>query len=180
MTDIKKAKHEIEVFDEFIINSVLANEWNDGADSCCPPKPDILFRSKNNPRYFELGRIADDEMVRTTLKALYQAPVPVTPNIEKINLPEREVLKNKLSKTYDSDELPIELILYLDCDSKQPYLQGCIPPIDFIEHANFVMAPLLQESMGAFSRIWVFERYNHTVLWTYPACSPLKLARRLR
>ena len=66
MTEAEKAKHEIEVFGEFV-NNVLTNEGNDGFHSCSPRKPDILFHSKDNPRYFELGRLTDSEMARTTL-----------------------------------------------------------------------------------------------------------------
>lgn len=109
----------------------------------------------------------DAEHSRTVLKALRQAPAPVISDLTKIKLPEREILRAKLLKSYESRGLPIELILYFDTERR--HLEGGLPPMDFSVHAQFVMAPLLHASMGAFSRVWVFERYRHSVLWQFEA-----------
>ena len=164
MTISTKDQHELTVFAEFAA-AALCGERHDGGESCVPPEPDIFFRSSRNPRYFELGRLLDTEHSRTVLKALRQAPACVTPDLTKIKLPEREVLQAKLLKTYDSRGLPIELLLYFDAEHR--HLEGSLPPIDFPVHAEFVMVPLLRASMGAFSRVGVFERYRHSVLWQF-------------
>jgi hypothetical protein len=59
------------------------------------------------------------------------------------------------------------LLLYFDAEHR--HLEGGLPPMDFSVHAEFVMVPLLRASMGAFSRVWVFERFRHSVLWQFQA-----------
>lgn len=166
MTTSSKERHERTVFGEFAA-AALCSEQHNGVESRVSPEPDIFFRSISNPRYFELGRLLDAEHSRTMLKALRQAPACVTPNLNKIKLPEREVLQAKLLKSYDSRGLPIELLLYFDAEHR--HLEGGLPPIDFSAHAEFVMLLLLRVSIGAFSRVWVFERYQHSVLWQFEA-----------
>lgn len=161
-----KAGHELAVFAEFAAVAPR-EEPHDGGESRVPPEPDILFSSKHNPRYFELGRLLDDEHSRTVLKALRQAPAQVKPDLRKIKLPEREILRAKLLKSYQSRGLTVELLLYFD--NEQPHLYGGLPPMEFSLHAEFVMVPLLRASMGAFSRVWVFERNRQSVLWTFEA-----------
>lgn len=150
-----KEVHELRVFREFALAAGLGKDA-DLAESRPSPEPDILCRSKAGARYFELGRLTDTEHAKTVLQALRQAPKPVTPDLSKIKLPERDVLRRKLAKRYQSNGHPIELILYFDSEPR--HLEGGIPPVDFAFHAQHVMVPLLAKSMGPFERVWVFER----------------------
>jgi len=165
MTLAAKETHELVVFREFAVAAELGGAIDD-AECRPPPEPAILYRTKDGLQYFELGRLADAEHARTVLKAIRQAPKPVTPDLKKIKLPEREVLKQKLTKTYEASGLPIDLVLYFD--SERRHLEGGIPLMDFGLHASFVMVPLLENSMGQFQRVWVFERYRRSIVWSFP------------
>jgi hypothetical protein len=162
----EKTRHELEVFAEFNVAVGLISALDETPEPRSPPEPDIFVKSRSRPRYVELGRLLDAEHSRTILRALQQAPNLVTPNTSKLKLPEREMLRQKLSKTYKSYGLPIELLLYFDTQKR--HLEGGLPPMPFPMHAGFVMVPLLKQSMGAFSRVWVYERYDGSVLWSYP------------
>jgi hypothetical protein len=165
VTAATKEIHELAVYREFAIAASL--QWPlECAEARRPPEPDIFVAYADQSRYFELGRLADAEHARTILKALRESPRPVKPNVSKIKLPEREVLRRKLAKTYITNGYPLDLLLYFDAE--EFHLLGGLPPMEFCEHAKFAMLPLLQLSMGPFQRVWVFERYRRTVLWQYP------------
>lgn len=160
-----KAQHELTVFAEFATAASLP-ELSDCAESRSPPEPDIFLRSETDPRYFELGRLLDAEYSRNLLKMQRESPRPITFDVKKIKLPEREILAQKLKKAYQANGYPIELLLYFDADAF--HLEGGLPPMEFSVHADYVMAPLLRHSMGSFRRVWVFERYRNSVLWVFP------------
>lgn len=165
-----KEVHEIAVFLEFA-KALGLGESARNADPRSPPEPDVFVPDPQAPRYFELGRLLDAEHSRTVLKALRQAPLQVTPDLEKIKLPEREVLRRKLRKTYRTDGHPVDLLLYFDAEAL--HAAGSLPPTEFSSHANHVMRPLLSASMGPFSRVWVFERFRQTILWRFPSVNTM-------
>jgi len=100
-------------------------------------------------------------------------PLPIRPPIERIGLPERDVLRRKIERTlekpYDTKGSPVELLLYFHADAEKPLTAGCLPPIgDVAEHVKHVMLPILQNSAGQFRRVWVYERYRPSILWSWP------------
>ena len=76
------------------------------------------------------------------------------------------MLGKKLSKSYETSGLPVELLLYYDNDA--PHLSGPIPPHSFEFEAQLVMLPLLRSSMGMFQKVWSFERYTKSIHWSHP------------
>jgi len=158
--------HELTVFLEFARTANLSGDHG-AAEPRDPPEPDIMFPTGDRPCYFELGRLADDNFAKFMLEVYRRAPVPVAPDLSKIGYPQRDVLRRKLAKTYNSRGMPIHLLLYYDNES--PLTQGPIPPLPFDHEASAVMEPILRRSMGPFEKLWYFERYRRTVLWRYPA-----------
>ena len=82
-----------------------------------------------------------------------------------VKLPERAILRQKIDKTYATNGIPLELLLYYDNTS---WLVGDVPAVaDFAEHARYVMQPLM-DKQTQFRRVWVFERHRPSLLWKYP------------
>ena len=161
--DEVRKRHEMRVFREFaaavplLVHSVTSRD---------APEPDIMASLETGPCYFELGRLADDGYARFMLDVFKRAPALVSPNFAEIGYPQRDVLRTKLTKSYKTFGHPVHLLLYFDVGS--PLVEGPIPPMPFDEEATHVMEPLLREDMGAFTKVWYFERYRQTILWSYP------------
>lgn len=160
-----KRNHELEVFLEFGQTVGLAGNLNT-AEVRDPPEPDIYYPAPAQPCYFELGRLADDNYAKFVLEVQRRTPMPVAPDISKIGYPQRDVLLRKLAKTYQTGGLPVHLVLYFD--NEHLHTEGPIPPMPFNEEAAFVMEPILRNSMGPFTKVWYFERYCPSLLWSYP------------
>jgi hypothetical protein len=163
-SDFREA-HELQVFLEFARAASLALDGQSPSPRL-PPEPDLLATLNGSPCYFELGRLADNGHAKFMLEVKRRLPVAVSPNHTEIGYPQRDMLLQKLSKSYANHGHPIHLLLYYDVDAL--HLEGPIPPLPFEEEAKHLMEPILRQSMGPFSRVWYFERYRRTVLWTYP------------
>ena len=161
-SDAREA-HELLVFAEFAQAAALPAR---SASSRLPPEPDLITTLDGRPCYFELGRLADNGYAKFILEVRRRSPSPVAPNYREIGYPQRDMLLQKLSKSYQTFGHPIHLVLYFDIDA--PQVEGPLPPIPFEQEATHVMEPILRQSMGPFSKVWYFERYRRTVLWSYP------------
>jgi hypothetical protein len=160
-----KASHERSVFLDFAVAaSIQVDEAS--VEIRNPPEPDIRCICDGQPAYFELGRLLDQGMQRLRLKAMRSAPRQVAVDPNSVGLPERDVLRSKLSKSYSTCGLPMELLLYFDAENW--LVSGGIPPVDFAWHARHVMEPLLTPIPTHIRRVWVFERYRNSVLWCHP------------
>jgi len=164
-SDMRKSKHELAVFREFMAASGLGIV-PDSPSNMEPPFPDIRCSFVDDGIvYFELGRILDPEMQRLRLAALRNIGKQVKPDIAKLGLPERDMLRSKLAKGYRTDGAPIEVLLYFDNDN---LLVGDVPVFDdFAWHAEYVMKPEFDLAPPNFRRVWVFERHRKTILWQY-------------
>jgi hypothetical protein len=162
--DELKAAHERQVFAEFCRSADLRVDPS-SIESRPQGEPDIRCVLDGAPTYFELGRLLDEGMQKLRLKAMRGAPKQVAADYANVKLPEREMLKAKLGKTYESAELSIELLLYYDNEN---WLVGDVPAIaDFSWHAEHVMRPVIAAGPKLFRRVWVFERHRPSVLWKY-------------
>jgi hypothetical protein len=159
-----KQQHEINVFQEFALRAAL-NIDPTSVQSREPPEPDIWCIGSGGGQYFELGRLLDNEMQRMKVHMLRNAPNPVSGSDYDVRLPEREMLKQKIAKRYQTDGQPLDLVLYYDNDN---WLVGDVPAaIDLDTHYRHVMRPII-ESRTQFHRVYVFERHRGTVLYRYP------------
>jgi hypothetical protein len=161
-----KAQHERSLFLEFARAARLQVE-EPSVEVRQPPEPDIRCICEGQPVYFELARLLDQGMQRLRLKAMRNAPQPVTCDPKDVGLPERDVLRPKLSKTYSTRGVPLELLLYFDAENW--LVAGVDVTGDFPWHARHVMEPLLSPMPAHIRRVWVFERYRNSVLWCQPA-----------
>ncbi len=161
-----KSDHERRVFLQFVKAANIHVE-EDSVESRPEPEPDIRCIWAGESVYFELARLLDREAPKLRVRALKIAPQQVAVDPKRFGLPERDMLRTKLSKSYQTDGLPLELLLYFDAEN--PLVAGTIPPFDFAMHARTVMAPLLTPMPAHIRRVWVFERYRGSVLWSYPA-----------
>ena len=93
--------HEQLVFAEFAQAVPLPRDAI-APSSRLPPEPDLFVRLNGNPCYFELGRLADDGWAKFMLEVQRRAPTPVTPKYDEIGYPQRDMLRQKLSKSYQS------------------------------------------------------------------------------
>lgn len=160
--DHAKRAHELEVFSEFIVASQLKIAL-ESVSQRDPPEPDVWCLRNGEAVYFELGRLLDNEMQKMKIDAMRCAPRPVNTTKYVVKLPEREMLRRKIAKTYETNGTPIELLLYYD---KSSWLVGDVPVVaDFRWHAIHVMQPIL-DTQSHLRRLWVYERHRKTVLWT--------------
>jgi hypothetical protein len=162
----KKADHEKEVLIE-LISAAKLNIDLSSIETRTPPEPDIHCIDAQGPIYFELSRQLDPEMQRMRLDMMHRSPEPVSFSDYNVKLPERELLKRKIEKNYQTEGKPLELVLYYDNTS---WLVGDFPVFydDFPWHAEHVMLPIC-EKQNKFRRVWVYERHLKTVMWCYQA-----------
>ncbi len=103
---MEKAEHECEVFAEFCRAASLPVV--DGSTQACPPpEPDILCTLGNERTYCELGRLLDPEAPKLVLEMLRRHPEPATPRLGRFGLPERDILRQKLQKHYETHGRPV-------------------------------------------------------------------------
>ncbi|MBI5317011.1 MAG: hypothetical protein HZB34_13685 [Nitrospirae bacterium] len=161
-----KSEHERAVFLEFVRTASLPIDLA-SVESRPQGEPDIRCLLNDEPLYFELGRLLDQGMQRLKLKAMRIAPQQVSMCDYDVKLPEREMLRTKLAKHYETAGTPIELLLYYDNEN---WLVGDVPVFgdDFGWHADHVMLPLINETPHRFRRVWIYERHRPSVLWRYP------------
>jgi hypothetical protein len=162
-SDIAKRAHELEVFREFVCASGLQIDAG-SVEVREPPQPDIWCHDSSGALYFELGRLLDNEMQRLKIEVMRRAPKPVATSEFSPKLPERELLRRKISKAYETSGVPIHLLLYYDNTN---WLVGDVPgsPMPFANHAKYVMQPIV-DKQSQFQRVWVYERHRGTVLWS--------------
>ena len=165
-TVTSKSKHELAVFVEFAHTALLPVDPA-SIESRPQGEPDIRCLLDGELVFFELGRLLDEGMQRLKLKAMRTAPQQVSMSDYDVKLPEREMLRSKLAKRYETSGAPIELLLYYDNEN---WLVGDVPAAnDFWGHADHVMLPLINEAPDRFRRVWVYERHRPSVLWRHPA-----------
>jgi len=167
-----KQNHELLVFSQFIKSAdLLVHEHSVEARE--PPEPDIWCLLCNKPYYFELGRILSSEEPKLRLEMIRRHPQPAIFNVLRFGLPMRDVLRRKLKKTYETNGVPVDLILYYDW-GPDALVTASAPFDESAEHFQRVLQPELLSNRGPFATVWIYERYrpSGSVLWRHPASSP--------
>ncbi|HEX7489892.1 MAG TPA: hypothetical protein VF341_13355, partial [Anaeromyxobacteraceae bacterium] len=118
-----------------------------------PPEPGLWCQTREGPSYFELGRLLDPAMQKHKKRALLEAakafidkraPRLFKMDVMKVNLPEREMLRRKLTAQYETRGTPTSLLLYYDNEN---VLVGDVSAVDdFARHAAHVMKPLIDQA----------------------------------
>jgi hypothetical protein len=158
-----KAEHEREVFQEFAAKSELLVDRS-SIECRDPPEPDIFCRVGGTGYYFELGRILDPHLPQLILEAVRRHPQPVTVDPTKVGLPERDVLREKLRKTYQTHGCPVDLVLYYDW-GPDASLTHSAPVEDGPQFIDAVIKPELAQGLGPYTTVWMYERIRPSVLW---------------
>ena len=157
---MSKSKHESAVLKEFL-NALDKNKYSScSIKSRKPPEPDLLISFSGNEEYFELARILDKSLIPLRLLALKIAPKLVKVDVTKFGLPERDIVKAKLCKNYETNSKSLSLLLYYD---KGIYFNG-IPPIDPTVFYNDIVKPLLISDIK-FKKVFIFDRNTQNILW---------------
>jgi hypothetical protein len=164
-----KAEHELVVFTEFAQVSGLT-VCAGSIETREPPQPDIWCMLGNKPYFFELGRVLSSKQPRLRLEALRCYPDQVQIDPLRFGFPERDMLRGKLLKTYETNGVPIDLVLYYDW-GPDAFLTASAPFMEEAEFFDGVFQPELVSVRGPFTTIWIYERYrpSGSVLWRYPA-----------
>lgn len=160
-----KAAHERQVFTEFAAQSGLQVEAA-SVEAREPPEPDIYCHVAAGPCYFELGRLLDPELPRLILEAIRKHPQPVSVDPTTVGLPERDVLRGKLHKAYETNGSPVHLVLYYDW-GPEAFLTHSAPVDPSPEFFDAAIGPELAHGLGPFEAIWIYERIRPSVLWSY-------------
>src|SRR5437868_6974259 len=111
-----KGEHERQVFLEFCSTASLPVN-SSSVETRTPPEPDIRCMMAGQAEYYELARVLDEEIPKERIEALRRAPELIRPRLLRIGVPERDVLQQKLGKTYRTDGLPVDLLLYFDAEN---------------------------------------------------------------
>jgi hypothetical protein len=111
----------------------------------------------------------DSEAPRLRLEVIRQHPEPVGVDVTKFGLPERDMLRQKLHKTYKTDGYPVDLMLYYDWGPDAFLTHSTPPPTDLSpDFIDAVIFPELRSGRGPFDTIWIYERIRGSVLWRLP------------
>ena len=157
-----KAQHEKEVLSEFLECLNLEDMKPLSIESRKPPEPDLLVKFPKREEYFELATILDSYLMRLRLRAIRIAPKLVTVNPLKAGFAERDILKSKLKKKYESNSKDVNLLLYYD---KGLYFHG-FPPFNPIILYIDQLLPLISGG-SQFKNVYIYDRISNQVLWKY-------------
>jgi len=152
----KTELEELEVFNAFA--AVAEVGVDSGSEvNARSPEPDIRCAISGELHYFELGEITDQSVARCAADALkYDEPRGTAFSQTE---PFAYIIGKKRTKTYATDGVPVELLLYYRNQS---------PPF------SSYFAELLASSMtdlealvtsGPFQRVWIFDFAKKRVLW---------------
>jgi hypothetical protein len=163
LSEDAQAAHERTVFTEFAHVAALQIDFSTIVSR---PKgePDIRCTLNGVSVGFELGRILDEGM-QNVRNRRRRGEMVSTSSSKKVKVPEREMLKKKLSKRFAG---LVELLLYFDNES---FMTGDVPVFgdaEYKRHCEHVMVPLIRAvNPSPYRRYWVFERHRPSVLWSF-------------
>lgn len=161
--EIVKPEQEREVLSEFLNCLYADNPVKYELESRKPHEPDVLVKLPEKEEYYELARILDYKLIKLRLKALEVAPKQVRVNASKFGLPERDIVKSKLKKSYITNSKDLHLLLYYD----KGILNGGYPSVKLSQLYiyNDKISPLLEDG-SIFKNIYIFDRRSQKILWS--------------
>lgn len=152
----RQATYEREVFVRFATSDYARRELGialDTVESRRPPYPDIQCRCKSGAHLFELASITGSEAA----KAARSQPGQPRAFALSHELPFLRMLEEKLKKSYQTDGLRLDLVLF--------YWQQPPPPQELLNSMVVTHSRPLQALLDLhFSRIWIFDCWGAHVL----------------
>jgi hypothetical protein len=118
-----------------------------------PPLPDISCTVQGMPKFYELGEITDQDLA----KNLSQSGSASTGGFFDEKGPLLRMLSKKAGSAYQTNGLPVELILHYD--KQFPFL-----PVEQLKGREAEIVAALLPS-GPFSRIWIYDSWSNSLLW---------------
>ena len=155
-----KPEHERQVLSEFLICLYNGKPIDYTLDSRKPKEPDVLVKRPEKEEYYELARILDYKWINIRLEALTNPGKQGKVSASKFGLTERDIVKSKLKKTYDTNSKDLHLLLYYDTG----ILYGGSPPVGLMIICNDIIRPLLDDD-SIFKNIFIFDRRSQEILW---------------
>lgn len=149
-----KSEYELQVFKAFADASGIGVE-PDSARSERPPLPDIACRVKGETRYFELTRVADQNIADTIAAQATGKSGPVAHSYSD-QADVVDAVHRKADKEYQTDGCPLELLLYAD---------ALHPPV-YLPVVEGVLGELAAEFGDKWHRIWLFDWRKKEVMWS--------------
>lgn len=123
--------------------------------SCSPPLPDIRCTINGTPYFFELAEVVPQEQAQAlATKGVYTAGFP-DPE-DKGSKAMEAIIRQKQTKTYQTDGAPVDLLLYFNKDFPM-YL-----PDEASDDAPTGIDIAITECKqhGPFTRIWTYCSWN--------------------
>ncbi|MGC2163444.1 MAG: hypothetical protein WA634_16160 [Silvibacterium sp.] len=125
-------------------------------DNECPPRPDVRTSIDGHDYYFELGEIVDEGLARNIDRSRKTGMVSGCA-LSQVD-PLAKMLKQKCKKEYETNDIPIDLLLYYW--RQGPYTDTIC---DYLLWNNRDIEGQLQNSQ--FARIWIYDWQSGKVLW---------------
>lgn len=121
-----------------------------------PDFPDISCEVNGVEHFYELGEITDEELAEET--SVYSKRKQDGPGGAFSELmPLVRILKKKTKKKYKTDGASVDLVLHYD--TQYPFA-----PAEYLKNYESEIVQALVPQ-GPFSRIWIFDGWNDTILW---------------
>jgi len=161
-----RSVHEIEVLSEFLF--VYSGAPGPLPQPRNPPEPDLFCASGPFAgSFFELGRILDPESPRLHIEAIRRSPQGVKPDPSKFGWPERDMLLQKLGKTYETGGHPVHLLLYWEWSGSDQLTANAPPPFKapYCVTGADLLLPIVRSTKHPFSGIFYFDRYTTRIMW---------------
>jgi histidyl-tRNA synthetase len=154
----KKAQWERDVFIEFYMAANLPVDSGSLKNEKFP-RPDLSCSIEGKLHYFELVEITDEDVARKLSIAL--KTMRPTGGAFSQTRPLINAFEAKSAKPYSVGNAPLELLAYYD---KQ------YPPTDDLSIISKTVEPMAARMVesGQWSRVWIYDRWNKTILWVYP------------
>jgi hypothetical protein len=123
-----------------------------------PRRPDISCRIAGQVVFFELGRIVDEKVAREVFyPTLRTGGMSVPTAYDPVGAFIRMV-QSKANKKYDTDDSPVDLVLYYYEQSPELALMS-----KHLGQRAPEIGAMIQESQ--FRTLWIFDMWSTSVLW---------------
>jgi hypothetical protein len=152
----RKARAEMGIFINFVRAANLMVD-DQSAMNLSPPLPDIRCTIGGIPHLFELAEITDEDLATEVNKARRRQTDPDGGAFFE-HEPILRVLRKKATRQYQTDGVPLDLILYYD--KQYPFM-----PTEYMKDYPGEIADVMRPS-GPFSRIWIYNNCDEQVIST--------------